>query len=212
LPLGVQAKLLRAIQEGEIQRLGSTELRRIDARIIAATNKDLAGEVAAGRFREDLYYRLNVIPIRVPPLRERRDDVELLVQHFVARGAAKLGRSVRAISEEALAEMRAYDWPGNVRELRNIVERALVLSRDDVLRLPAPLVARAPEAKSDSLRPTLADELVALKISRIREALAASGGNQRLAAELLGLHRPSLTRMIHELGIRNPAPESQRGR
>jgi len=206
LPLGVQAKLLRAIQEGEIQRLGSTSLRRIDARIIAATNKDLAAEVAAGRFREDLYYRLNVVPIGVPPLRERREDIESLVQHFAARAAAKVGRSVSAISEEALAEMGAYDWPGNVRELQNIVERAIVLSTDDVLRLPAPLAARPAPGPSDSAPASLADDLLALKIRRIREALAASGGNQRRAAELLGLHRPSLTRMIRELGIREPGP------
>jgi transcriptional regulator with GAF, ATPase, and Fis domain len=139
LPLGVQAKLLRALQEGEVQRLGSNELRRVDVRVIAATNRDLLADVRAGRFREDLYYRLNVVPLRIPPLRERREDVALLVEHFIRQDGQRLGRStVRAVSSEALEALRAYAWPGNVRELRNVIQRALVLSRGDVLRLPGP--------------------------------------------------------------------------
>src|SRR5262249_37896151 len=140
LPLAVQAKLLRALQEGELQRLGTARVARVDLRVLAATNRDLAAEVRAGRFREDLYYRLCVVPIRIPPLRERRGDVPLLVEHFVRVGCAKLGREVRGIAAETMAELEAYAWPGNVRELRNVIERALVMLAGDVLRLPAPLV------------------------------------------------------------------------
>jgi formate hydrogenlyase transcriptional activator len=212
LPLGVQAKLLRALQEGEVQRVGSNAVRHVDVRIVAATNKDLLAEVRAGRFREDLYYRLHVVPIRLPPLRERRDDIPSLVQHFVAREGPRLGRRISAVAAETMAELQGYSWPGNIRELRNVIERALVMSSGDVLRLPGPL--RADAAAAD---PASSGELGALpfaeilrrkKIELIREALAKSGGNHRRAAELLGMHRPSLTRMIRELGIREAADSS----
>jgi len=206
LPQSVQAKLLRAIQEGEVQRVGSNTVRTVDVRIVAATNKDLLAEVRAGRFREDLYYRLHVIPIRLPPLRERPGDIPLLVQHFAQSEGAKLGRRITAVAAEAMAELTDYAWPGNVRELRNVIERALVMTNGEVLRLPGPL--RAASASSRAERGELGTlSFAALlrnkKIEWIREALARSGGNQRRAAELLGLHRPSLTRMIRELGIRD---------
>ncbi len=206
LPPGVQAKLLRAIQEGEVQRLGSSALRHVDVRVIAASNKDLLAEVRAGRFREDLFYRLHVVPIRLPPLRERREDIPLLVAYFIERESAALGRSVRGVAEDALAELLRYDWPGNVRELRNVVQRALVMGRGDVLRLPGPLShredpsGRAPSELADTAG--FAERVRAYKVRLISDALTASDGNQRRAAESLGLHRPSLTRMIRELGIR----------
>jgi two-component system response regulator HydG len=208
LPLGVQAKLLRAIQEGEVQRVGSNAVRTVDVRIVAATNKDLLAEVRAGRFREDLYYRLHVVPIRLPALRERPDDIPLLVQHFIEREGPRLGRRVTAVAAETMAELTRYAWPGNIRELRNVIERALVMSSGEVLRLPGPLRAHeavsSSGAASDELGRTPFPELVRRKkIEWIREALERSGGNQRRAAELLGLHRPSLTRMIRELGIRD---------
>jgi chemotaxis protein methyltransferase CheR len=207
LPLGVQAKLLRALQEGELQRIGSNTLRHVDVRIVAATNKDLLGEVRAGRFREDLYYRLHVVPIRLPPLRERREDVPLLVQYFVEREAPRLGRLVTAVAADAMEELQTYLWPGNVRELRNVIERALVMSSGEVLRLPGPLRSDGAPARNgngDEVGTLPLAELVRRKkIEWIRAALAQSGGNQRRAADLLGLHRPSLTRMIRELGIRD---------
>jgi transcriptional regulator with GAF, ATPase, and Fis domain len=206
LPLAVQAKLLRAIQEGEVQRVGSNAVRHVDVRIVAATNKDLLAEVRAGRFREDLYYRLHVVPIRLPPLRERPEDIPLLVQHFVEREGPRLGRRIGAVAAETLAELEGYPWPGNIRELRNVIERALVMSSGDVLRLPGPLRAEGAAAgaapASELGSATFAEIVRRRKIELIREALAKSGGNQRLAAELLGLHRPSLTRMIRELGLR----------
>jgi transcriptional regulator with GAF, ATPase, and Fis domain len=204
LSLGVQAKLLRALQEGEVQRLGSNEVRRVDVRVIAATNRDLLADVRAGRFREDLYYRLNVVPLHIPPLRERREDIALLVEHFIQQDGQRLGRStVRAVSSETLEALRSYAWPGNVRELRNVIQRALVLSRGEVLRLPAPLEAIAPStlATAAAAAASLAEQVRDLKVRLIRSALAESGGNQRLAAEKLGMHRQSLTRMIRDLGL-----------
>jgi transcriptional regulator with GAF, ATPase, and Fis domain len=207
LPLGVQAKLLRALQEGEVQRLGSNEVRRVDVRVIAATNRDLLADVRAGRFREDLYYRLNVVPLRIPPLRERREDIALLVEHFIRQDGQRLGRStVRAVSSEALEALRAYAWPGNVRrELRNVIQRALVLSRGEVLRLPGPLeaVSSATAGGSAASDGSLAEQVRELKVRLIRSALAESSGNQRLAAERLGMHRQSLTRMIRDLGLQD---------
>jgi two-component system response regulator HydG len=216
LPLGVQAKLLRALQEGEVQRLGSNEVRRVDVRVVAATNRDLLAEVRGGRFREDLYYRLNVLPLRIPPLRERSEDIPLLVEHFIRQDGTRFGREVRAVSAETLEALRAYRWPGNVRELRNVIQRALVLCRDEVLRLPGPLQADASAegAPANGAHPggSLADQVRDLKIRLIRNALEASGGNQRVAAEQLGMHRQSLTRMIRDLGLQErPAGRKAEG-
>jgi transcriptional regulator with GAF, ATPase, and Fis domain len=206
LPLGVQAKLLRALQEGEVQRLGSTRPRHVDVRLVAATNRDLLAEVRAGRFREDLFYRLNVVPLRLPPLRERREDIRLLVEHFVSVDGPRLNSAVRAVSTEALAALERYPWPGNVRELRNVIQRALVLSSDDVLRLPGPLVAddATGEAEAEGDARPLAVQVHDLKVRRIRAALERSGGNQRIAAQHLGLHRQSLTRMLRDLNLQQP--------
>jgi transcriptional regulator with GAF, ATPase, and Fis domain len=204
LSLAIQAKLLRAIQEGEVQRLGGTRVRFVDVRIVAASNRDLLAEVRAGRFREDLYYRLHVVPIHLPPLRERREDIPLLVDHFARRESARLGRPIRDVPAETLSELQRYDWPGNVRELRNLIERAIVMSPDGVLRLPEQLVAqRAASATATDLgKASLAELMLRYKTRLIRTALARSDGNQRRAAELLGIHRPSLTRMLRELDLR----------
>jgi transcriptional regulator with GAF, ATPase, and Fis domain len=212
LPLAAQAKLLRALQEGELQPLGTSELRRVDVRVVAATNRDLRAEVRAGRFREDLYYRLHVVPIRLPPLRERREDIPLLVQHFLETESARLGREAWPIDQAALDALCAYDWPGNVRELRNVIERAVVMSRGGVIALPWVLGggrAAGPDAEAADERP-LAERLRDFKRERIRGALARAGGNQTRAAELLGLHRQSLSRMMGELGLREPR-EAQPG-
>lgn len=216
LPLAVQAKLLRAIQEGEVQRLGSNDVRVVDVRIIAATNKDLSGEVRAGRFREDLYYRLNVVPIEVPPLRDRPEDIPMLVQHFVAVEAAKHGRKVDGMSWSALEEMQRYAWPGNVRELRNVIERTVVLSQEPILRLLAPLEPERVGLESRSGEPgregdeivTLDDRVRDFKKGLIERTLAEVGGNHRRAAEKLGIHRPSLTRLVAKLGIRAVSDEN----
>src|SRR5262249_42299646 len=124
----LQAKLLRVLQEREFEPLGAERTERVDVRVIAATNRDLRQMVAEGKFQEDLFYRLNVIPIELPPLRERRDDIPALVEHFVKKHAQRTGRRIERVDEEALAELQRYDWPGNVRELENTIERAVVLS------------------------------------------------------------------------------------
>jgi DNA-binding NtrC family response regulator len=143
---------------------------------------------------------LNVVPLRIPPLRERVEDIPLLVEHFVRQDGPRLGRSVRAVSAEVLEALRTYPWPGNVRELRNVIQRALVLCRDEVLRLPGPLEAAPAEAGGPPAS-ALAEQVRELKLRLIRSALAEAGRNQRIAAERLGLHRQSLTRMIRDLGL-----------
>jgi transcriptional regulator with GAF, ATPase, and Fis domain len=212
LPLGVQAKLLRALQEREVQRLGSNQVRKVDVRIVASTNRDLLAEVREGRFREDLYYRLAVVPIRIPPLRERRSDIPLLAEHFVALESVRLGRQVRGISSKMMEALESYSWPGNIRELRNVIERALVLSTTDVLCLPGPLEAAPSSPAAETVAgeelgsASLAELLRRYKLRLVKSALSRSGGNQRRAAEILGMHRPSLTRMIRDLGLRDESP------
>ncbi|HVZ48447.1 MAG TPA: sigma-54 dependent transcriptional regulator, partial [Gemmatimonadaceae bacterium] len=160
MALAAQAKVLRVLQEGEVTRIGGARPRRVDVRVLAATNKRLEDEIAAGRFREDLYYRLNVVPIHVPPLRERRDDIPLLVQHFLAQVAHEGGAARAGITAEAVQRLAAHDWPGNVRELRNTIERLAILSRgptigaDDVDRLVAPRSAEAAAAGTAHLART----------------------------------------------------------
>ena len=215
LSLSVQAKLLRAIQEGEVQRLGSNEIRKVDVRIVAATNRRLEEEVSAGRFREDLFYRLAVVPVHLPPLRDRPEDIPLLVEHLVRTEGQRLGRNIREVSSEALRALQQWSWPGNIRELRNVIERALVLSEGEVLRLPGPLGDGAPVSGASRSGEKLAESVAQhlgsaslpeiLKIYKkalIESALQRSEGNQSKAAELLGLHRPSLSRMIRDLGIK----------
>lgn len=209
LPLGVQSKLLRALQEGEVQRLGSNLVRHVDVRIVAATNRDLLEEVSAGTFREDLYYRLAVVPLALPPLRERREDIAALVEHFIREEAPRLDRDVRGVAGEALGELERYDWPGNIRELRNVIQRALVLGRDDMLRLPGPLGASTAAGASPSADTnggdSLADQTRALRVRLIRQALVAARGNRTEAARRLGVQRQNLTRMIRSLGIEDPS-------
>ena len=217
LPLGIQAKLLRALQEGEVQRLGSNHLRHVDLRIVAATNRDLSEEVREGRFREDLYYRLNVVPLHLPPLRQRREDIPLLVEHFLREEAPRLGRELTGVSSEAMAEMERHSWPGNIRELRNVVQRAVVLSEGDVLRLPGPLGERGtaplPVDSDEPRGSTLAEEMRLFKRRSVRAALQRAGGDRARAAEDLGVSRQTLTRFIRELDLQadaSPPPAKSR--
>jgi len=205
LPLELQAKLLRVLQTGEFERLGSPRTLKGDVRVVAATNRDLEREVREGRFRADLFYRLAVYPILLPPLRERREDVPLLVWHFVQRRQAKLGRSVKRIPERLMRALTAYDWPGNVRELENVVERALISTAGDTLALD-PAFLRAPATAAPAARPgTLADAERAHILSVLEECgwRIAGRGN---AAERLGLRRSTLQYRMQKLGIRRPAP------
>lgn len=213
LNANVQAKLLRAVQEGEVQRLGSNEIRNVDVRIVSATNRDLVTDVRAGRFREDLYYRLNVVPLQLPSLRERVEDIPRLVEHFVRQESPRLGREVKSIAAETMTLLQKHTWPGNIRELRNVIQRALVLNEDEVLRLSGPLDGSSTPTTS-SVEPTdgmpLAEQVRTFKIRVIRAALDRADGNQRIAAETLGMHRQSLTRMIRDLGLQEPTRGTKR--
>jgi two-component system, NtrC family, response regulator HydG len=197
----LQAKLLRVLQEREFERVGGTRTLKLDLRLIAATNRDLAAEVQRGSFREDLYHRLNVIALQLPPLRERSEDIPALAKHFLERTAARCARRVRGISPEALAHLMAYSWPGNVRELENAIERAVVLGQSETL-----LAEDLPETVLDTPAPQAPGALQAsvtdVKRQLILRAWAESGGDYKLAAAKLSIHPNSLIRLIRTLGLR----------
>jgi two-component system response regulator HydG len=183
-----QVKLLRVLQEGEVERLGSTKAISVDCRIIASTNRDLDNEVKLGRFREDLYYRLNVISIHLPPLRDRLDDVPLLAHHFLSIYSEKNARTIGAISQDALDLLSNYAWPGNVRELENVIERAVVLAKDDVIGVAdLPAQVRSGGGASRSVTIPLGMPLDEVEQRLIQETLKMTDGDKRLAAQLLGI-------------------------
>jgi len=196
-----QAKLLRVVQEGEVQPVGGAKPRPVDVRLVTATNRVLRDEVAAGRFREDLYFRLNVIPIQLAPLRERRDDILPLARHFLGRHAADAGRRLD-LSPEAEAALRDHPWSGNVRELENAIERAVVLARGTTIA-PEDLLLDATAAAPDAVanHGTLQDALDAAASARIQAALAAAGGERTAAARALGVDRTTLYRLMRRLGL-----------
>jgi transcriptional regulator with PAS, ATPase and Fis domain len=193
----LQVKLLRALQEREIVPVGSTQTVDIDVRIIAATNRDLDQEIRRGTFRSDLYYRLNVIALHLPPLRDREDDIALLAEHFLQRLADDTGQDIR-LSAEALSALQHYDWPGNVRELENALERAAILTRDATISidaLPARIVEPAP-APLISERPAANPTLELVERAYILWVLQAEGGNKARAAEVLGIDPSTLYRKL----------------
>ncbi|HWN01389.1 MAG TPA: sigma-54 dependent transcriptional regulator [Candidatus Dormibacteraeota bacterium] len=192
----MQLRLLRVLQEGEVRRVGGSGTRRVDVRLIAATNADLEADVAAGRFRRDLYYRLSVFPVRLPPLRERAEDIPTLAEHFLRQACRRARRAVPAVGAEALSLLRGYPWPGNVRELENEIERALALADDGRPLGPAHLSERiaAGAGATPSVR-TLNEAVEALKRRMIEDALRECGSKTR-AAEQLGLTRQSLQQML----------------
>jgi DNA-binding NtrC family response regulator len=198
----LQTKLLRFLQEREFDRVGGVKAIRVDVRVVAATNRDLDVAVQEGRFREDLYHRLNVVPIALPPLRERREDIPALVQHFLQHFAKEVKRSLSEISDEALGRLSAYDWPGNVRELANAIERAVVLAQGPEIAphdLPARIVATQPESRSDGA--SYRESMDAHRRQLVMKALAQSQGNRAAAARTLGLHEKYLLRLLKNLGI-----------
>lgn len=227
MPLALQTKLLRALQERRFRRVGGLVDVDVDVRVVAATNRDLRSEVAAGRFRQDLYFRLKVVPIPVPPLRERREDILPLADHLMARLGPELGRPQATLSEASRAAMRAYDWPGNVRELANAIERAVICAEADAIQPddlpmdeqvvipvrdqaaglraahaePAPRTPYpGPPVGSIILPPELRD-LATVEAMLIRAALAESGGQKSKAAERLGINRTTLYNKLKELGV-----------
>jgi two-component system, NtrC family, response regulator AtoC len=210
LPLGLQVKLLRVLQEGEIRRLGDSQDVKVDVRVVAATARDLSAEVGRGAFREDLFYRLNVFALRLPALRERREDIPLLVEHFLARMNARMGLAVVGTSPEAMRLLVDHDWPGNVRELENCVERAIVLCEGthievealpERLRRTSPLPAVAPSGAEDDGDLSIKRASRRSEESLIRRALQKTRGNRTRAAELLEISHRALLYKIKEYGI-----------
>ena len=201
LPPAMQAKLLRTLQDRQVRRVGSTRSVEVDVRLIAATNHDLNALVGEGRFREDLYFRINVISIDVPPLVEHPEDIPLLVQHFLERYAAEHGRPTPAMSPDAFKAFMSYDWPGNVRELENAIERAVALSTGGAIQ-PSDLPGTV-TGKQDDLLKARADEAMTLRRLEDRyilEVLERTGGNQVQAAQILGIDRKTLYRKLKALG------------
>ena len=198
VPQKMQGQLLRVLQEGEVRRVGGSSAIAVDVRVVAATNRDLQAEVQAGRMRSDLYYRLDVVSLRIPPLRERGDDVIALARHFVARHAVQLGRPIPELSDVAIARLRGYSWPGNVRELENAMARAVAMSQHAVL-LPCDLPPAIAGELGD-LAPTAIDAdwptLAELERRYVQRALDHVGGNKTAAAAILGVDRRTLQRMF----------------
>ncbi|MBI1962285.1 MAG: sigma-54-dependent Fis family transcriptional regulator, partial [Candidatus Rokubacteria bacterium] len=210
LPLGLQAKLLRALQEGEIRRVGDSRMIRVDARIIAATNRDLEEEVRQEAFREDLYYRLNVFPIRLPALRDRREDIPLLAEHFLARVAQETTSPRKRLAPDALRVLMNHPWPGNVRELQHALERAALLSEGELIGerdLPSQITVPGAELMVALPEDALAIPETTARVVRdverelIRRALARTANNRTEAARLLGLSRRALVYKLKEYGL-----------
>jgi two-component system response regulator AtoC len=206
MSLSAQVKILRALQEGEIKRLGSEKSIKVDVRIIAATIRDLSKAVLESKFREDLFYRLNVLPLQLPPLRERKEDVPLLAEHFILKYNQEHGLNIEGLTEQTLALLLEYAWPGNVREMENAIERAMILSHDHKIQpesLP-PEIRNGAHAPRDFL---LSEELSVKKATRILEAdlirrvLKKTGGNRSQASRILEISHPALLSKIREYGI-----------
>lgn len=221
LPLDLQVKLLRVLQEREFERLGSSEPVQVDVRVIAASNRDLPQMVRQGKFREDLYYRLNVVPVQIPPLRERLSDIPLLTRHFVEKICKADGLPLRSVAPQALDRLASYAWPGNVRELENAVEMAVAMCGERTVLYPSdfvlrPTAARLPEHAAEPMRlpPGGIDFDQAVREfeeNLLRQALQQAGGNKTLAAELLGLKRTTLLAKLRALeesdvSVSSPAP------
>ncbi|HXN42018.1 MAG TPA: sigma 54-interacting transcriptional regulator [Myxococcaceae bacterium] len=208
IPLALQPKLLRVLQEQEFERLGSGRTQRVDVRLVAATNRDLLEMVKRKEFRSDLYYRLNVFPILLPPLRQRREDIPALVMHFVDIFARRVGRRIESIPLETMAALNSHPWPGNVRELQNVIERAVILSNDGVLPNPLlPAEAQATPSASASTGPTTLKESERALILETLESVGWVVGGARGAAAKLGLKRTTLIHKLKKHGISRPAPQ-----
>jgi transcriptional regulator with GAF, ATPase, and Fis domain len=204
LPPEAQVTLLRVLQERQFERVGGNQVLSTDVRVIAATNRDLTAAIAAGTFRSDLYYRLNVFPIEVPPLRQRKEDIPILVEYFVKRYAEKIGKQIRKIEKNTLALCQSYSWPGNIRELQNIVERSVILSTGDTFRIEEAWLA-TPEPPRPDLPGPLPDTLLNQEREIIETALAESKGKvagPQGAAAKLGIPRSTLDSKIKQLKIK----------
>ena len=211
IPPVLQPKLLRVLQEQEFERLGGTRTHKVDVRVVAATHRDLTDMVNRGEFRSDLYYRLNVFPVLLPPLRERREDIPALVSHFVEICGRRMGRPIEHIPPETLSAFTSYEWPGNIRELQNLIERAVILSNDGVLPNPLPASGTRSVNTSTTATPPTATTLKDSERNLILRTLQAVGwviGGPKGAAAKLGLKRTTLIHKMQKLGISRPSLES----
>jgi len=210
IPAPLQPKLLRVLQEQEFERLGSTRTHQVDVRLVAATNRDLAEMVNRGQFRSDLYYRLNVFPVMLPPLRARSEDIPALVTHFAGIFGRRMGRQIDHIPAETMSALNSYQWPGNIRELQNLIERAVILSNDGVLPNPLPATVSQAVAVSTAATTTLRESERALILQTLEEVRWVIGGPKG-AATKLGLKRTTLIHKMQKLGISRPLLQSQVG-
>ncbi len=224
IPIEMQVKLLRALQEGEFERVGGIKTTHVDVRLIAATNRDLQAEIEAGRFRKDLYYRLAVVPLELPPLRERRGDISMLARHFVEKYNRKLNKRIEGIADDALALLQAYDWPGNIRELENLIERVLLFAdgpfitatdlpesmRQGTTPPPAPSPASETPPGEGGLKDIVRMKAAELEKDLISKALEETGGNVTRAARLLQISRKSLQTKMKEFGLRDTTAQDGR--
>jgi len=218
--LQLQAKLLRVLEDGIVRPVGADRSVKIDARVIAASNSDLVAGVKKGSFREDLFYRLQVVPIAIAPLRERRSDIPILIEHFLQKARARMpGRDI-AISREAMVHLWSYDWPGNVRELENMIERLLIMSNDDVIDTPIlpPNLVSANRTMDSQIPDKLTDAGLDLNAvvrelegKLINEALKQTGGNKQAAAKLLGLKRTTFAAKLRRCGVIAPSSSNGNG-
>lgn len=208
-PLSIQVKLLRVLEERSIRRLGDNRSIPMDVRIVAATNRDLQAAVREKLFREDLFYRLNVVPIAVPPLRERRDDIPLLVTHFIEKSARKVNKPVSRMSPQAMSLLMAYRWPGNVRELENVIQRIIVVAKGDTLDVqdlpPEILGKEEPRASALDLKDIMRESAGLAEKKLILDALTKSGGNVTQAAQALGISRVTLQKKMKLYNLRDPS-------
>jgi transcriptional regulator with GAF, ATPase, and Fis domain len=209
IPPALQPKLLRVLQEQEFERLGSTRTHHVDVRLVAATNRDLVEMVNRGQFRIDLYYRLNVFPVKLPPLRERPEDIYALVMHFVEIFGRRMGRQIDHIPPETLSALNSYQWPGNIRELQNLMERAVILSRHGVLPNPLPTTG-GPSIAVSTVATTLRETERALILRTLEEVRWVIGGPKG-AAEKLGLKRTTLIHKMQKLGLSRPSIQGPDG-
>jgi formate hydrogenlyase transcriptional activator len=204
LAVDVQAKLLRVLQQGEFERIGSTITQKVDVRVIAATNRKLDKEAAAGTFRQDLYYRLSVFPIELPPLRERRDDIALLVWYFITKNERKLGKNITDVPKTTMEALMAYPWPGNVRELENVIERAVIVTSGPTLRVDESFVARVTPARDIAAAGTTLEDVERAHIVRTIDECGGRIKGSNNAADRLGLNPSTLRSRMKKLGIGRP--------
>ena len=201
IPLELQSKLLRVLQEQEFERLGSTRTQRVDVRIVAATNRNLEQMVGEKQFREDLYFRLNVFPIRIPPLRERTADIPLLVRHYVEKYAQRMNKKIETIPEETLSALRRHSWPGNIRELQNLIERAVIMTPGSVLDLAIDDLSHSTSTASTGSTATTLEDMERERILQVLQETGAVIGGPQGAAARLGLKRTTLLSKMQRLGI-----------